>query len=454
MAEKIVSPGVFTQENDLSFVPQGVAAIGAAVVGPTVKGPALVPTLVSSFGEYQTLFGTTFESGSDEVEYLTSLAAEQYLQNSGQLTVVRILGKDFSNASGSWATGFNGIPKSGSSTSGGTSETAPSSSNLTLTETHQNDGAYVSLIEKGNHYKFILTDTPKPDDNESEYLYYVLSGSSGDYSADVLTPLKDAIDNVTALGSANLVGATGLGYTASVGIGANGNADTSNYAFYSGSSAVALGGGVNLVSAFSQAIQLKTRGDGAIMNSSGSEGTNNVYTQGTADNLRWEISNVNESTGEFTLLIRRGNDTSNSKVILETWNNLSLDPKSNNYVRKIIGDQYYETKDATTSNPFLQLTGDYANKSAFVYVSDNLKTTNYLDENGNTASAAYTASLPMISSGSFAGGADGDNIGANGHYFDKISDGNAQGFNVDNTDKGGDHYKAALYLLKNQESLS
>ena len=91
MAEKIVSPGVFTQENDLSFVPQGVAEIGAAIIGPTVKGPAGIPIKVSSFSEYATTFGTTFTSGSNQYEYLTSLAAEQYLANSGALTVVRIL---------------------------------------------------------------------------------------------------------------------------------------------------------------------------------------------------------------------------------------------------------------------------------------------------------------------------------------------------------------------------
>ena len=39
MAEKIVSPGVFTNEVDQSFLPAGVQAIGAAVVGPTTKGP-------------------------------------------------------------------------------------------------------------------------------------------------------------------------------------------------------------------------------------------------------------------------------------------------------------------------------------------------------------------------------------------------------------------------------
>ena len=46
MAEKIVSPGVFTNEIDLSFLPQGVGEIGAAIVGATKKGPAFLPTIV------------------------------------------------------------------------------------------------------------------------------------------------------------------------------------------------------------------------------------------------------------------------------------------------------------------------------------------------------------------------------------------------------------------------
>jgi len=48
MAERIVSPGVFTSEKDLSFLPQGVGEIGAALIGPTDMGPAFVPTLVET----------------------------------------------------------------------------------------------------------------------------------------------------------------------------------------------------------------------------------------------------------------------------------------------------------------------------------------------------------------------------------------------------------------------
>ena len=52
MAERIVSPGVFTRETDLSFLPQAIGEIGAAIIGPTKKGPAFVPTQVTSFQEF------------------------------------------------------------------------------------------------------------------------------------------------------------------------------------------------------------------------------------------------------------------------------------------------------------------------------------------------------------------------------------------------------------------
>ena len=98
MAEKIVSPGVFTNEVDASFLPAAVADIGAVVVGPTVKGPALTPTVVSSFSEYQAIFGDVFKSGSSYYSYLTSLTAQNYLKNGSSLTVVRVMGAGFSGA--------------------------------------------------------------------------------------------------------------------------------------------------------------------------------------------------------------------------------------------------------------------------------------------------------------------------------------------------------------------
>ena len=75
-SEKIISPGVFTNEIDASFLPSAIADIGAAIVGPTTKGPILVPTVVTSYAEYQQRFGSSFRSGSSVYRYLTDHAAE------------------------------------------------------------------------------------------------------------------------------------------------------------------------------------------------------------------------------------------------------------------------------------------------------------------------------------------------------------------------------------------
>ena len=85
MAEQIISPGVFTRENDQTFLPQGVGAIGAAIVGPTVKGPAFVPTVVRSFAEYERRFG-----GLSSEKFIPQTVRE-YLKNAGSVTVTRVL---------------------------------------------------------------------------------------------------------------------------------------------------------------------------------------------------------------------------------------------------------------------------------------------------------------------------------------------------------------------------
>ena len=77
-SEKVISPGGFTNEIDHSFLPAAVSEIGAAFVGPTVKGPAGIPTVVNSYSEYQATFGDTFLSGSDYYTYMTSLTAKNY----------------------------------------------------------------------------------------------------------------------------------------------------------------------------------------------------------------------------------------------------------------------------------------------------------------------------------------------------------------------------------------
>jgi hypothetical protein len=99
-------------------------------------------------------------------------------------------------------------------------------------------------------------------------------------------------------------------------------------------------------------------------------------------------------------LIRRGNDTDNSKVVLESWNNVSLDPNQPNYIEAIIGNQSVDV-----SNGYTNVTGDYTNKSAYVRVkSVTNNTLNYFDNNG-TPKSTLTGSIPTNQTGSFGGAA-------------------------------------------------
>ena len=119
MAEKIISPNVFARESDKSLVSRGPVVTGAAIVGPTVKGRPLVPTVVTSYSEYASKFGETFKSGSQYFEYFTSLAAKEYFSGGGQsLLVTRII-------SGS---AYNTYAQAFVNTSGSTLSTANSAS--------------------------------------------------------------------------------------------------------------------------------------------------------------------------------------------------------------------------------------------------------------------------------------------------------------------------------------
>ena len=116
MAETLISPGVLARENDQSQVTAGPVQAGAALIGPTVKGRVGIPTLVTSWTEYQAAFGSSFTSGSDSYTFLTSISAYNYFQNGGAtLLVTRVASGSFTPATSSFVSGSSaGIVASGS----------------------------------------------------------------------------------------------------------------------------------------------------------------------------------------------------------------------------------------------------------------------------------------------------------------------------------------------------
>jgi hypothetical protein len=99
MANFSISPGVTISEIDNTFLVGQPTQAGAAIIGPTVKGPVETPTQVTSYSDFQTLFGDSFISGSDSYSYLTSLAAYNYFNYGGtSLIVARVVSGSYTPA--------------------------------------------------------------------------------------------------------------------------------------------------------------------------------------------------------------------------------------------------------------------------------------------------------------------------------------------------------------------
>ena len=311
MAEQIISPGVFQNENVPVALEAAAAPIGAAIIGPSVKGPIGIPTYCTTYTDYKQKFGGSIVSGGIEYSYFTNISAQNYFKQGGtNLLVTRV-------ASGS----------------------------------HTFTAATSSAVVSGSNQ------------------------GSGE-------------DNIFVL---------------------------------------------------------QTISEGDNQNSTSTETTGGALPSGSSDNLRWEITNVDSGSGIFTLNIRQGNDRTSDKVILETFRGVSLDPKRDDYIAKVIGNQIFSIG-VDGSDSYVDITGEYPNKSKYVVVKEVKKTTpDYLDGAGNFKSE-FTSSLPKAQSGSFGDGVGSLFTVAGGgtKYYKDITENNTQGLKSDD-------YTASIDLLRNKD---
>jgi hypothetical protein len=432
MAEQIVSPGVFTRENDQSFITQQPVQVGAAIVGPTVKGPVEIPTVVTSYSQYVNKFGTTFVSGNQTYSYLTSISAYNYFQNGGTtLLVTRVVSK-----SADWTSATSTDIQNGSTLAVGKPATGSFTfSNVGVTSNTGPIGLKINY-NNANYYFFSGSGTDAPSSNYYWYTTAGLGGLVSEINASASAYFSASFSGDTLSISASFNGTIGDGITVETGSFTDLFLDTTT-------TQATLAGGVDGVNNVS--FTLKTISEGIIMNSSGSEASNGALTNGTSDNLRWEISQFNTGSGIFTLLIRRGDDVTNEKTILETFANVSLDPEQDNYIAKIVGDSYQQVITDGDGNTYVQSVGTYPNNSNYVYVSSvGSPTPNYFDNSGN-ARSEYTASIPILGSGSFKD-ATGNILSATNRFYDQIGL-NTQGLVAAS-------YTTALSLLANKEEYS
>jgi hypothetical protein len=443
MAETILSPGVVTNENDQSFISQQPIEAGAAIIGPTVKGPVERPTIVTTYSEYVNKFGTSFISGSQNFTYFTSISAYNYFNNGGtSLLVTRVTSGSFTPATSSNITNnVLAVPGNTASFSLDVSTIVTGSATGSL----QGFGLLIGTNYYGAHPNTVGLNFVGGGGNVvSQFVGVATLADTDEYMDAAVTGLNllKSSTGVTASYSSPNITLQAI----DAGTSLNGTTIFYNDApssftlptlFLPGSMS---GGTPNTGD---NAFTLETLSEGSLMNNTSPENSDGSLPSGSADNVRWQIISPNTSSGTFTLLIRRGDDDNNSPVVLETWDNLSLDPVDPNYIEKIIGNQ--TTTIATDgSDTYLQLSGNYQNQSKYVRVKEVVyKTPNYLDNAGNPVSA-YTSSIPVAGSGSF-GGALGTNLPTLGNYYENISNTSTQGLVAS-------EYVQSINLLSNKDT--
>jgi len=107
---KFVSPGVFIEEIDNSFIPRTPDAIGPVVVGRASRGPAMLPIKVESYSDFVETFGDTVpgfaggdvsRDGNMQSPIYGTYAAKAFLRsNVAPLTYVRLLGQQSADNDG------------------------------------------------------------------------------------------------------------------------------------------------------------------------------------------------------------------------------------------------------------------------------------------------------------------------------------------------------------------
>ena len=498
MAETLISPGVIARENDQSFVTAQPVERGAAIIGPAVIGPVERPTLISSFSSYKAIFGGALQSGSNEYSYLTSIAANQYFQNGGtSLLVTRVTSGSFTSATSttiqnnveSATSGLFGNILSGMAANQGSGSAAPATyTGVALnTDSGAGSGAQVQVVTSNSNGILIIGTLTLGSGGTSlvNGTYTVsLAGGSGTGATATVVVGGEAVSSVTvvgvgsgfAVGDVLTIAGSDLGGSGTYSLGALTQPQiltevqsiivTEDGAGYAANDAVSITAGdigspsvapvitlTDVMIENQSAFELETISEGVLLNNTYPLGSDTgglnlaggALVSGSVDNIRWEILSANTASGVFSLAIRRGNDDTNNKVILEQYNNISLDPFASNYIGRAIGD-VSTTLVTEGSDTFLQESGSFPQISNYVRVkSVNAATPNYFDNNG-IAKSEFTSSIPVVGSGSFDG-AVGSNIpvGRAANFYQNISATDAQGL-------VGSDYTNAIALLSDTDS--
>jgi len=415
----ISSPGIYINEIDQSFLAESIIQVGAAIVGPTAKGPVESPTVVTSYAEYTARFGELYDTGSNSYSFFNNAAAYNYFTNGGDaMLVTRVANGTYSEATADVT----------NSSAGGAAEVRVLNQfSEALLTSIDGTATYGADVQK------VITGYVSESDGSQDISVTAEFGTDGSGNPDQLS--------ITSHGTFFFDTGTKLVFpTASNALAASDSTDltiTLSGIHDAGSTVTNSDVGNDDIIKYTTvtgnyAFKLKTFAEGTDQNSA---------TTGTKNNIKYEIKNANTESGTFTLEVRRGDDSNDNKVTLEQFYNCTLDPYDDNYIGKLVGTQY-TTVEGSGAEAYVQINGEYPNKSKYVYAFDIQDTPNYTDVDGNinsTYATTYKATMPSNGTGTFTG-ATGEPL-ANALFGKDITSNNIEGV-------GKADFTQSLYLLQ------
>lgn len=341
MAERLISPGVFTTERDLSFLPQGIAEIGAAFIGPTLKGPAFRPIIVESQEDFTATFGETTP------DFYTSYAVQNYLREAGRATVCRVLGLD------------------------GYDNSTTKSLILYIQAAATSQSIPVGVIFPSRRGVTIPTGSVGPALSPTQFTI-TISGSNG---SETFTSMS--IDPTSANYFVKVLGDTAVSREDGFVIlqFPEAQAAVSGALAGSGSVSLAVESGQLMLSGSIYGTYREATTPWIRSQTIGSVKYDlfkfHTLSDGTTANKDVKISvasirpnPLGEGYGTFSILVRSFDDTDSKVNVLEQFDNLNLDPTSPNYIARRIGT----ARTVIDANNDIYLEGDYPNNSKYVYV--------------------------------------------------------------------------------------
>lgn len=423
---KFISPGIFINEIDNSQLPAVADEMGPVIIGRTERGPAMRPVKVSSFSEYVQTFGNpipggqggdVWRDGNYTAPTYAAFAAQAYLRNSNAVTMVRLLGgqktgisstaagragwettNDAGTAventnvietnggayglfifnSGSTVTGTLGAVwylKEGSIELSGTvrAGTTIATGSAVLME----DLALTGIAGAGAHeYKILIKDSSGTLKKETAFNF---TRGSAKFIRKVFNTNPTLTNDDITRAAQDEVYWLGESYEGTV---AEKITTTNSYAAILG-----LDSGSNSAADFRfgfQAAQtpwlisqdLQSAYAGFVADAQTKLFKFHTLDAGEDEQKKIKISisgikvssNSSDPYGSFNVEIRDARDNDNAPIILEQFSAVNLNPNSQKYIARVIGDQFLVWDDTERRH---RVYGDYLNASNVIRVEVN-----------------------------------------------------------------------------------